>query len=155
MWKSCCSEYQRYKLLKAIHNTIFGFSNKIELLRISKIQTFESNSQPNSCFSFIFSSCSEYQRYKLLKAIHNLIVSFTLSKFVAQNIKDTNFWKQFTTRVFPCIFDFLLLRISKIQTFESNSQLSLDNLFRLMVAQNIKDTNFWKQFTTFYFFILW
>ena len=42
----CCFRLQRYKLLKAIHNfwAVRGKSN--ELFQTTKIQTFESNSQP-------------------------------------------------------------------------------------------------------------
>ena len=144
------------------------------MLRISKIQTFESNSQLKPYYYLKNKGCSEYQRYKLLKAIHNLEVYMICLQFVAQNIKDTNFWKQFTTPGDGTRENGLLLRISKIQTFESNSQPDEDicrmflccseyqrykllkaihnNFNRAMeavkVAQNIKDTNFWKQFTT-------
>ena len=41
-----CSEYQRYQLLKAIHNALY-------------------------LYLFCSTGCSEYQRYQLLKAIHN------------------------------------------------------------------------------------
>ena len=61
------------------------------LLRISKIQTFESNSQLIVDTVAAMRRCSEYQRYKLLKAIHNPWDSFTMYFRVAQNIKDTNF----------------------------------------------------------------
>ena len=200
LWTHCCSEYQRYKLLKAIHNTYsfdnkkYGVAQNIKdtnfwkqfttyrpagrysqlLLRISKIQTFESNSQHLHRRKIWYWRCSEYQRYKLLKAIHNFIWLFVYVPLVAQNIKDTNFWKQFTTGFAQKNIFGWLLRISKIQTFESNSQLGYYSIlkrtccseyqrYKLLkaihnrthharhnsaVAQNIKDTNFWKQFTT-------
>src|SRR5690554_2599590 len=68
------------------------------LFRISKIQFFESKSQLTSGLAFSTCCCSEYQRYNFLKANHNgfLLVS-----------------------VFPWLF-----RISKIQFFESKSQLN-------------------------------
>ena len=145
-----------------------------ELLRISKIQTFESNSQLSERTIHFTVRCSEYQRYKLLKAIHNNFREPTARLDVAQNIKDTNFWKQFTTSNSIKFLQRKLLRISKIQTFESNSQhllpcrlsipccseyqrykllkaihnFALFFPFGFIVAQNIKDTNFWKQFTT-------
>ena len=147
-WWSC-SEYQRYKLLKAIHNKDGTGSLKLsvvqnikdtnfwkqfttgyqlirqnsQLFRISKIQTFESNSQLHFFFREKGSGCSEYQRYKLLKAIHNGIVLLANTPGVVQNIKDTNFWKQFTTFTVKTSEKCKLFRISKIQTFESNSQL--------------------------------
>ena len=121
------------------------------LLRISKIQTFESNSQLSGTYLYDQRSCSEYQRYKLLKAIHNVFTKPITEPNVAQNIKDTNFWKQFTTWIFKSEWRCVLLRISKIQTFESNSQHMNVGFFTRCVAQNIKDTNFWKQFTTYAF----
>ena len=123
------------------------------LFRISKIQFFESNSQPLAVQTSSTRRCSEYQRYNFLKAIHNVhpIVRKILN--VVQNIKDTIFWKQFTTllsTVLPCS---MLFRISKIQFFESNSQLIWREYYRDQVVQNIKDTIFWKQFTTIMFAI--
>ena len=144
------------------------------LFRISKIQTFESNSQRRPSTLPDFFSCSEYQRYKLLKAIHNEKPQRKKSTTVVQNIKDTNFWKQFTTAQLQETKSRWLFRISKIQTFESNSQRKIKSMkidwccseyqrYKLLkaihngvqglvgaftVVQNIKDTNFWKQFTT-------
>ena len=63
----------------------------MELLRISKIQTFESNSQLTAPQGVTHNCCSEYQRYKLLKAIHNICIGVKSDIDVAQNIKDTNF----------------------------------------------------------------
>ena len=150
MFDSSCSEYQRYNFLKAIHNaslmflvclwvvqnikdTIFWkqfttfdyFTLRIiKLFRISKIQFFESNSQQFSGTCFKNSGCSEYQRYNFLKAIHNILVPFRIRGWVVQNIKDTIFWKQFTTQNPLSKWHPLLFRISKIQFFESNSQQS-------------------------------
>ncbi len=197
---NCCSEYQRYQLLRAIHNcgntwfvhhdvvpnikdinfweqftTIrFIHTRHTTLFRISKISTFESNSQPVELSELLRSCCSEYQRYQLLRAIHNGKVGGVVGSSVVPNIKDINFWEQFTTFI-----DFirnmeLLFRISKISTFESNSQHILAQLFTthrcseyqryqllraihnpgnklvadVAVVPNIKDINFWEQFTT-------
>ena len=140
-----CSEYQRYKLLRAPRPTRSMFG--LLVVWISKIHTFESNSQPQRISSSVSLRCSEYQRYKLLRAIHNttakdktLLTLFRISKIqtfesnsqpmciwtqkqnVVQNIKDTNFWEQFTTQCQTHPQCFSLFRISKIQTFESNSQ---------------------------------
>ena len=144
------------------------------LFRISKIQFFESNSQRQFLILSFSLRCSEYQRYNFLKAIHNGGTAPTFSAAVVQNIKDTIFWKQFTTS-FLLYYGFdKLFRISKIQFFESNSQpLSVlctscvgcseyqrYNFLKAIhncgilanehkyVVQNIKDTIFWKQFTT-------
>ena len=169
-----CSEYQRYQLLRAIHNSHAFAYTSFSLFRISKISTFESNSQQSSTSSFSASGCSEYQRYQLLRAIHNSTASFTIASGVVPNIKDINFWEQFTTRQMIWFKRLRLFRISKISTFESNSQLlavistancscseyqryqllrAIHNIglvvgFFLGVVPNIKDINFWEQFTT-------
>ena len=220
-----CFRLQRYKLLKAIHNRLRQrkhivvvvsdykdtnfwkqFTTKAlplipfeALFQTTKIQTFESNSQPSSCLPSATICCFRLQRYKLLKAIHNVTLSscvlcvlFQTTKIqtfesnsqrnpaenfageVVSDYKDTNFWKQFTTKPFSAPFSRLLFQTTKIQTFESNSQpFMVHYLFekccfrlqrykllkaihnsavmspaRISVVSDYKDTNFWKQFTT-------
>ena len=120
--------------------------------------------------------CFRLQRYKLLKAIHNKSSTSVSAPLVVSDYKDTNFWKQFTTPLRKWYGKPMLFQTTKIQTFESNSQLcstrSLRRLrcFRLQrykllkaihnqtswnlgkdfVVSDYKDTNFWKQFTTTY-----
>ena len=124
---SCCSEYQRYQLLRAIHNNRKLFLSELlvvpnikdinfweqftttnrqtqtirMLFRISKISTFESNSQQALADQFNVYGCSEYQRYQLLRAIHNTLTSGAYQSGVVPNIKDINFWEQFTTSIRP------------------------------------------------------
>ena len=144
------------------------------LLLISKIPHFESNSQLNKNITIFYYSCYWYQRYLILKAIHNISLwSFTRQKVVT-DIKDTSFWKQFTTGGSPLVTPEELLLISKIPHFESNSQPIYANkifvvscywyqrylilkaihnranlaLLSSAVVTDIKDTSFWKQFTT-------
>ena len=143
-----CSRLQRYKLLKAIHNGLAfiatlsnvvpdykdtnfwkqfttneqkGSLNRL-LFQTTKIQTFESNSQPSILRPMAESCCFRLQRYKLLKAIHNLTRNMANRIFVVSDYKDTNFWKQFTTR--PCDKSRQggLFQTTKIQIFERNSQ---------------------------------
>ena len=122
-----CFRLQRYKLLKAIHNFFCNIrsSRKVVsdykdtnfwkqfttislffifcylLFQTTKIQTFESNSQ--HCFpsQLHLQCCFRLQRYKLLKAIHNVFVNILLFHPVVSDYKDTNFWKQFTTVLQP------------------------------------------------------
>ena len=96
----------------------------MRLFRISKISTFESNSQPSFCNSLCKRCCSEYQRYQLLRAIHNPLIKTLGIRYVVPNIKDINFWEQFTTTFHALLYFQMLFRISKISTFESNSQLN-------------------------------
>ena len=63
----------------------------LALFRISKIQFFESNSQPPFPDPEGTQSCSEYQRYNFLKAIHNQWSELVTRLKVVQNIKDTIF----------------------------------------------------------------
>ena len=93
------------------------------LFRISKISTFESNSQQPLISSPLSICCSEYQRYQLLRAIHNAYKEAPGRPGVVPNIKDINFWEQFTTSWDLKTLMDELFRISKISTFESNSQL--------------------------------
>ena len=147
--QTSCFRLQRYKLLKAIHNRL--------------------------CFAIsLVDGCFRLQRYKLLKAIHNPADVRDDGQVVVSDYKDTNFWKQFTTCFsFICISS-ALFQTTKIQTFESNSQregryVSLScccfrlqrykllkaihnkillKKYKRLVVSDYKDTNFWKQFTT-------
>ena len=195
-----CYWYQRYLILKAIHNgsSSLTFRQRVvtdikdtsfwkqfttatinvvrvkRLLLISKIPHFESNSQRGTLKKYLDRSCYWYQRYLILKAIHNGIDFLFLIIGVVTDIKDTSFWKQFTTLIRFSWNIPLLLLISKIPHFESNSQLFLSDWIRYKccywyqrylilkaihnkdgattgitgVVTDIKDTSFWKQFTT-------
>ena len=144
------------------------------LFPMSKIQTFESNSQPLPWCKYKHFCCFRCQRYKLLKAIHNPYNHWYIVNLAVSDVKDTNFWKQFTTSENKFGVSILLFPMSKIQTFESNSQrgeISLKTInscfrcqrYKLLKAihnwyagrckdskavSDVKDTNFWKQFTT-------
>ena len=144
------------------------------LLLISKIPHFESNSQRGGIPFLYWFCCYWYQRYLILKAIHNDYCPLFRLAPVVTDIKDTSFWKQFTTRRLNESFGGMLLLISKIPHFESNSQhkkrsylignccywyqryLILKAIHNLKgvgqsyasVVTDIKDTSFWKQFTT-------
>ena len=195
-----CVISQRYSKLKAIHNVAYylfpwlivvlylkdtqnwkqfttGSWSKlwrVALCYISKILKIESNSQQVFIeHSFIF-SCVISQRYSKLKAIHNYLRRLLYLHFVVLYLKDTQNWKQFTTRCLRDIFADLLCYISKILKIESNSQQHLLlSLFQpccvisqrysklkaihntngvLRYSRNVvlylKDTQNWKQFTT-------
>ena len=143
-----CSEYQRYKLLKAIHNYTLYIFHILLVVQNIKDTNFWKQFTTFIYSSLLMFSCSEYQRYKLLKAIHNCLSLAVVMIIVVQNIKDTNFWKQFTTR-WPLNKSFE--SCSEYQRYKllkaiHNSGGRCDKYHR--VVQNIKDTNFWKQFTT-------
>ena len=88
----------------------------------SKIQFFESKSQPFMYNTCRLVCCLSSQRYNFLKANHNW------------EIGDGNILQLFIK--------------SKIQFFESKSQLYLEISKGLLVVYQVKDTIFWKQITT-------
>ena len=94
----------------------------------SKIQFFESKSQHRISNCALFSSCLSSQRYNFLKANHNHDEKHQFSKIVVYQVKDTIFWKQITTEVRALASCEQLFIKSKIQFFESKSQLSYDKL---------------------------
>ena len=66
-----CFRLQRYKFLKAIHNSA---SRTVELMSVVsdyKDTNFESNSQQLARLADALGRCFRLQRYKFLKAIHN------------------------------------------------------------------------------------
>ena len=137
----------------------------------SKIQFFESKSQPGilSCSRTL--RCLSSQRYNFLKANHNPQRGRSVCKRVVYQVKDTIFWKQITTTSFVSGFLFLLFIKSKIQFFESKSQPLLclylwvhsclssqrynflkanhnsitSGTSSTAVVYQVKDTIFWKQ----------
>ena len=96
MFKSSCSRYQRYKLLRANHNCRDEAFQYNLLFQIPKVQTFESQSQRRRRWQGGVVCCSRYQRYKLLRANHN---------WLRQKRQSNE-----------------LFQIPKVQTFESQSQ---------------------------------
>ena len=121
--------------------------------------------------------CVISQRYSKMKAIHN--VKKFIIKFlkVVSYLKDTQKWKQFTTLFKHKNSLILLCHISKILKNESNSQPLSNGYIRSIrcvisqryskmkaihnnqemvvlsksVVSYLKDTQKWKQFTTFWF----
>ena len=119
----CCLSSQRYNFLKANHNGKVFFNFAFGLFIKSKIQFFESKSQPWSSLKSGSVCCLSSQRYNFLKANHNANGVSERTDFVVYQVKDTIFWKQITTihKSFPS--QILLFIKSKIQFFESKSQL--------------------------------
>ena len=86
-----CFRLQRYKFLKAIHNKEAAVVMNTVLFQTTKIQIFESNSQPPLSIVSPPFCCFRLQRYKFLKAIHNQPgVCLRIGKVVS-DYKDTNF----------------------------------------------------------------
>ncbi len=105
-------------------------SNFGMLFCIPKILKNESNSQQYFHLDLYHKSCFVSQRYWKMKAIHNFSSSFNSFSLVVLYPKDTEKWKQFTTRVQVSIFDVLLFCIPKILKNESNSQLWLREILK-------------------------
>ena len=145
------------------------------LFCIPKILKNESNSQLFIGFITNTNRCFVSQRYWKMKAIHNTLSYRFNYCCVVLYPKDTEKWKQFTTKSRKLIFNYLLFCIPKILKNESNSQLlnsALVQYKRCFVSQRYwkmkaihnrpallrfclpvvlypKDTEKWKQFTTF------
>ena len=144
------------------------------LLCIPKILKNESNSQLNCKICKNWLCCCVSQRYWKMKAIHNTIDDKTANSNVVVYPKDTEKWKQFTTRFDSKPHLSLLLCIPKILKNESNSQQKMMTIYhfksccvsqrywkmkaihnlrdnsvsRIFVVVYPKDTEKWKQFTT-------
>ena len=157
IYTSSCLSDQRYNFLKANHNyseqviiclaVVYQIKDTIfwkqittdinispcvfKLFIRSKIQFFESKSQPLVSVSHFREGCLSDQRYNFLKANHNLNPQCVRFRFVVYQIKDTIFWKQITTTKTIGLQIPLLFIRSKIQFFESKSQLRWDCLFGL------------------------
>ena len=119
-----------------------------KLLLISKIPHFESNSQQGLSSVCVLNCCYWYQRYLILKAIHNVISYWIRLKSVVTDIKDTSFWKQFTTmerKLRKMICCYWYQRYLILKAIHNESYLIQKYL---LVVTDIKDTSFWKQFTT-------
>ena len=140
----------------------------------SKIQFFESKSQPAIGPKINPIRCLSSQRYNFLKANHNANTQRIATLQVVYQVKDTIFWKQITTRPETRGLKIQLFIKSKIQFFESKSQricASSSNTLgclssqrynflkanhnmlskavkSVIVVYQVKDTIFWKQITT-------
>jgi len=93
------------------------------LCHISKILKNESNSQLVTGIACLPGSCVISQRYSKMKAIHNIKNLEWTDIEVVSYLKDTQKWKQFTTRLAVSASQTSLCHISKILKNESNSQL--------------------------------
>ena len=96
------------------------------MFAVTKIQIFESNSQLHYLCYFVCVRCSPSQRYKFLKAIHNSFRNCNRRRLDVRRHKDTNFWKQFTTKPNRLSLRCAMFAVTKIQIFESNSQLIIN-----------------------------
>ena len=83
-----------------------------------------------------------------MKAIHNPVIGFANFYKVVLYPKDTEKWKQFTTKIIKIISLKKLFCIPKILKNESNSQRLIELLKYRYVVLYPKDTEKWKQFTT-------
>ena len=110
----------------------------------SKIQFFESKSQLSINSVEILVSCLSDQRYNFLKANHNNTQADSYSFLVVYQIKDTIFWKQITTKGGRFLIWTMLFIRSKIQFFESKSQRSTQNIWKLMCCLSDQRYNFLK-----------
>ena len=170
----CCLSDQRYNFLKANHNaTKFVLQLIFVVYQIKDTIFWKQITTIKTPYNIRY-SCLSDQRYNFLKANHNWRTLLRPKTEVVYQIKDTIFWKQITTLIQRNNFPAELFIRSKIQFFESKSQLIYNNrhgissclsdqrynflkanhnwlhllLARGSVVYQIKDTIFWKQITT-------
>ena len=62
---------QKYKILKAIHNSVKATHTPTAFFKHAKIQNFESDSQLELAKQYGLYGFLSMQKYKILKAIHN------------------------------------------------------------------------------------
>ena len=125
-----CFRLQRYKLLKAIHNYPNYILKQTQLFQTTKIQTFESNSQQVFDDTAELISCFRLQRYKLSQSN-----------------------SQRSPSVERCSGCYFRLQRYKLLKAIHNFAKFFDNI--RCVVSDYKDTNFWKQFTTPYHWLLY
>ena len=118
------------------------------LLLVSKILNSESNSQLVVGLAILADCCCWYQRYWILKAIHNSNDTFVSMFEVVVGIKDTEFWKQFTTVNCTSTKDECCCWYQRYWILKAIHNIPKAITMYLYVVVGIKDTEFWKQFTT-------
>ena len=126
---------------------------KILLFCIPKILKNESNSQRLNLQKQMLFCCFVSQRYWKMKAIHNSATYCKTSVSVVLYPKDTEKWKQFTTDLmqgFKIQSCFVSQRYWKMKAIHNNNS-QLQN--RSSVVLYPKDTEKWKQFTTWFEYI--
>ena len=128
--------------MKAIHNYELKIAFNLQLFCIPKILKNESNSQPKNMLSDLVACCFVSQRYWKMKAIHNRDGAVENMAAVVLYPKDTEKWKQFTTRDVSAITGITLFCIPKILKNESNSQ-QIKNLLPVVTGCFVSQ-RYWK-----------
>ena len=145
--RSCLSD-QRYNFLKANHNLLLLYFSIFRLFIRSKIQFFESKSQPIGFCWLPVLGCLSDQRYNFLKANHNPLLCGLRLCCVVYQIKDTIFWKQITTLFWHNIWFLCCLSDQRYNFLKANHNRIPIVEWDVSVVYQIKDTIFWKQITT-------
>jgi len=114
----------------------------------SKIQFFESKSQPVRSFSLINRCCLSSQRYNFLKANHNHTYRPNCDTHVVYQVKDTIFWKQITTEWYEFTSCICCLSSQRYNFLKANHNCTEEVCTESIVVYQVKDTIFWKQITT-------
>ena len=118
------------------------------MFQTTKIQIFESNSQPLHQYILLPFRCFRLQRYKFLKAIHNLewIVVFACRLFQTTKIQIFESNSQHVRT--SLVQSYSCFRLQRYKFLKAIHNAPFPILQRNLVVSDYKDTNFWKQFTT-------
>ena len=133
---------------KQITTRVDKRNNAIALFVRTKIQFFESKSQPIVVCIAPATCCSSEQRYNFLKANHNGRAHIVGRGAVVRQNKDTIFWKQITTS-FDCqSIDEGCSSEQRYNFLKANHNSTWVQVIGVEVVRQNKDTIFWKQITT-------
>ena len=143
-----CSPSQRYKFLKAIHNSLVVVECHFHDVRRHKDTNFWKQFTTTRCFFQIAHSMFAVTKIQIFESNSQHFFCGCYYFADVRRHKDTNFWKQFTTIFLFHVKKIMMFAVTKIQIFESNSQPTLLVGCRYLDVRRHKDTNFWKQFTT-------
>jgi len=172
--KTSCLSSQRYNFLKANHNcesifrrwTIVVYQVKdtifwkqittgkliIAIQRVlfikSKIQFFESKSQPVCLSGLTAGGCLSSQRYNFLKANHNWNSNGILSipLFIKSKIQFFESKSQLLSDIGIHLFG--CLSSQRYNFLKANHNCNSSSAIAISVVYQVKDTIFWKQITT-------
>ena len=147
-WRFYCFRPQRYKILKPIHNTGEISKFQSQLFQTTKIQNFETNSQPGKRENHIASYCFRPQRYKILKPIHNPCHHLFVLLVTVSDHKDTKFWNQFTTKSEKLKANIDCFRPQRYKILKPIHNECPTRIKCFNTVSDHKDTKFWNQFTT-------
>ena len=136
-----CIRYVKDTILKAIYNEIKNLSSSLPaVFDMSKIQFWKqfTTKTIKLCYN---NRCIRYVKDTILKAIYNTMIGIEIRILAVFDMSKIQFWKQFTTYLYPYLVVLLLYSICQRYNFESNLQLPHHNRYtQKCCIRYVKDT---------------